>query len=149
MFQDVYIFFRHLRIWTWIDPDIYVYVQSQKIVCLIRSRFWKNVKRGARSWDQLFPVHFLVRNMGKIVPHQNKNRLFGKSTKTGFPVLKYYFFCEKLTTYRYTFNTVKTLFVDFPKSLFLFWCGTIFPIFLTKKCTGKIWSHERAPLFTF
>ena len=25
MFQDVYIFFRHLRIWTWKDPDIYVY----------------------------------------------------------------------------------------------------------------------------
>ena len=38
-----------------------------------------------------FSGKFLVRNMGKIVPHQNKNGVFGKSTKTGFTVLKYHF----------------------------------------------------------
>ena len=37
---------------------------------------------------------FIVRNMGKIVPHQNKNRVFEKSTKTGFTVLKYHFFVK-------------------------------------------------------
>ena len=75
--------------------NIRLYVQGQKIVCVIRSRFFSNVKWGAHLWDQLFPVHFLVRNVEKIVPHQNKNRVFGKSSKTGFSVLKYNFFFVK------------------------------------------------------
>ena len=57
-------------------------VQSQKIVCVIRSRYCQNVKRGAHLWDQLFSVYFFVTNMGQIVPYLNKNRIFQKSTKT-------------------------------------------------------------------
>ena len=44
-----------------------------------------------------------------------------------------------------SFNTVKYVFVDLKKKH----CGTIFPIFLTKKCTEKIWSHECAPILKF
>ena len=52
--------------------------------------FLLKCKKRAHLWDQLFSVHFLVRNMAKIVPRQNKNRVFGKSTKRVFTVLKVY-----------------------------------------------------------
>ena len=39
-------------------------------------KLFQNLKRGAFSWDQLFSVHFFVRNTGKIVPPPNKNSIF-------------------------------------------------------------------------
>ena len=116
-------------------------------------KLFQNLKRGAISWDQLFSVHFFVRNTGKVVPPPNKNSVFFKPTKTVFTVLKdRSFFCnlsEKFRLYRYTFNTVKTVFVDLKKTHFFLGGGTIFPIFLKKKCTEKSWSQETAPHFEF
>ena len=43
---------------------IYMFVQSQKIVCVIRSRVYRNVKR-PHLWDQLFSVHFFCQKHGK------------------------------------------------------------------------------------
>ena len=36
-------------------------------------RLFQNFKIGAHSWDQLFSVHFFVRNMRKVVPLPKKN----------------------------------------------------------------------------
>ena len=77
------------------DGNQYVtYVQSQRIVSIIRSRFSKNVKRATHIWGQLFLINFFIRNRGKKVPNpggkkiSKKNRLLEKSIKKGFYVLK-------------------------------------------------------------
>ena len=67
--------------------------------------------------------------MGKIVPHQNKNRAFWEIDKNRFYRDKITFFCEKLRTYRYNFKTVKTLFVDSQKAYFSFDAALFFPYF--------------------
>ena len=64
-----------------------IFVQIQKILAVIRSRFCQNLKRGAHLWDQLFSVHFFVTNMSNIVLHK-KNTVFGKLTKSDVTVLK-------------------------------------------------------------
>ena len=91
--------------------------------------------------------------MGKIVPRPNKNGVFFKLTKIVFTVLKMYLynlnFSLKLQKKLLSFNTVKTVFVDLKKTQFLLGGGTIFPTFLTKKCTEKSWSQETAPFFRF
>ena len=38
----------------------------------------QNLKRGAHSRDQLFLVHFFVRNMGKIVPQLKKSAFLNR-----------------------------------------------------------------------
>ena len=123
----------------------------QKSCARYSDKLFQNLKRGAVSWDQLFSVHFFVRNMGKIVPPPNKNSDFFKSTKTVFTVLKdRSFFCnlsEKFRLYRYTFNTVKTVFVDLKKTHFFLGGGTIFPIFLTKKMYRKKLVPRNCPSF--
>ena len=50
-------------------------------------------------------------------------------------------FLWKLRIYGYIFNVVKTLYVDCPTTVFLFLYSIIFPMFVTKKCTKKIWFH--------
>ena len=57
-----------------------------------------------------------------------------------YRVKRYELFCnlsEKFKLYRYIFNTVKRVFFDLKKTLFFLSCGTIFPIFLTKKMYRK------------
>ena len=79
-------------------------------------KLFQNLKRGTVSCDQLFSVHFFVRNIGKIVPPSNKNCAFFKSTNTVFTVLKVYLynlnFSLKMQKKLLSFNTVKTVFVD-------------------------------------
>ena len=100
--------------------------------------------------DQLFSVHFFVRNIGKIVPQLKKNSVLCKSIKTDFTVLKdRSFFCdlrEKFRLYRFILNTVNRVFVDLIKKLFFLSCGTIFPIFLTKNVPIKV-DPINVPLF--
>ena len=48
-------------------------------------KIFQNLKRGAVAWDQLFSVHFFVRNMGKIVPPPNKNGVFLNRQKSFLP----------------------------------------------------------------
>ena len=74
------------------------------------------------------------------------------SSGQGMLYCNYRFYRVKISFFLwkiYTSNTVRPFFVDFLKTLFLFWCGAIFPMFLTKKCTEKSWSHTCAPLLTF
>ena len=42
----------------------------------ISVEFSQNFKIGAPSWDQLFPIPFFVKNMGKVVPPPNENGVF-------------------------------------------------------------------------
>ena len=51
--------------YTFMKTNVNMYVQRQKIVSVIWSRFCYNVKKGAHLWDQLFSVHFLHQKHGK------------------------------------------------------------------------------------
>ena len=74
----------------------------QKLYALLGLIFIKFEKRGTFMGPNFFGT-FFVKNMGKIVSH-GKDRSF---------------FCnlsEKFRLYRYTFNTVKSVFVDLKKN---------------------------------
>ena len=66
----------------------------------------------------------------KISELQQEFDKFLAQASTFFSILEFFYEC------RYIFNRVKILFVDFPKTLFLF-------------CTEKSCSHKCATLFTF
>ena len=58
-----------------IAMDVYVHVYFNNPT-RYSDKLFQNLKRGTISWDQLFSVHFFVRNMGKVVPPPNKNSVF-------------------------------------------------------------------------
>ena len=83
------------------------HIQNRKIVCVIRSRFCQNVKKGAHLCGTNFVwVHFFVTKMGQIAPLLNKSTVFQKSTKSVFNVSKIYL---------YILYARKTTFCRFPK----------------------------------
>ena len=55
--------------------DRTVYVQSQKIVFAIQSRFYQNMKWGAHLWKQFSLGKFYCQKQGKNNPHL-KNSVF-------------------------------------------------------------------------
>ena len=93
-----------------------------------------------------FSGTFLVRNSGKIVPHQIKNRLFGKSTKGIFTVLKYHIFVKNweyidilLTRWKIFLSISQKLYFCFDGALF-------FPNFWPKNVPEKVGTTS-VPLF--
>ena len=78
---------------------------------------------------------------------RKKRYIFFKSTKAGFTVSIYVTVSEESKiTYKYIFNTIKSVFVDLKKTLFFFSCGTIFSMILTQKCTEKNFSKNETEL---
>ena len=123
-------------------------MQSQKIVSVIDKCGFvllKSEKRGTHAGQTFFDT-FLCQEHGKNSAKNKKYRLFGKSAKTRFPVSKNINFYIDIAI----FLTRKSLFLSVSqKAFFFFRCGTIFSMFLIKKCIKKSWSYKCAPLFKF
>ena len=104
-------------------------------------KLFPNFKIGAGSSDQLFSVHFILKNM------QDKKNCAASKKIVFFEIEKNRIYrIKNISIYSQFFakRHGKTGFCRFIKHLFLFSYGTIFPMIVTKKCIKKSWSHKCA-----